>query len=106
MTFPFGLIFLAYGLSALAGILAGAAGSGWPAALALFWLGGSAALFALPAALPALRRAEPAADPFMLRAEAFPAGDAAARRAAMLAEWAADLEAETAAARPPRRRAG
>jgi len=42
----------------------------------------------------------------MPRAEASPPGDAAARRAAMLAEWAADLEAETAAARPPRRRAG
>jgi hypothetical protein len=90
MRFPVRLILIAYGLAAGLGAAAWLAGAGGLAAAGLFWLGGSAALFALPALLPALRGEAPGPDP-----EA---------RAAMLAEWDLDLEAERGAAR--RRRAG
>lgn len=90
MTFPFRLILSAYslaGLAAVAAFLAGAAG--W-AALLIFWLGGSALIFLLPAAgyaVAAMRAQRRAAS---WRAELRSARNET-RQEAALAAWEADL---------------
>ncbi|MEM8742608.1 MAG: hypothetical protein AAGE13_14080 [Pseudomonadota bacterium] len=89
MTFPFRLILGAYGLAALAALGASAVGTAPLWSLLIFWLGGSALVFVLPAIGMALTGAASAeAEPWRrdLLAER-----AATRTEAGLAAWEADL---------------
>jgi hypothetical protein len=88
MSFPFRLILCAYGGSALLGWASWATGGTGLGAVLVFWLGGSAGLFLLPALFASFRLGGGEA--------AAPAG-----REGALAAWAADLADEGFAPRPP-----
>ncbi|RMF38693.1 MAG: hypothetical protein D6754_06935 [Alphaproteobacteria bacterium] len=86
MSFPFRLIFLSYGGSALLAWLSWATGGTALGAGLVFWACGTVGMFALPVLMPSLRRRA-------LITEAEEAAEARAREAA-LDRWEADLAAE------------
>jgi hypothetical protein len=104
MTFPFRLILIAYGFSALVAAGGAAAGGGAAMAVLVFWLGGTAALFVLPAVLPGLRQAAAIPNGMAAWQADLIAERTESRRQAMLSAWDTDATAEASAASTDRRR--